>query len=403
MPEPIKVTHIVLSLDCGGLERIVVDLVRQGRRLKQQVSIVCLERPGTMASQAEALGARIVCINKKSGLKLNTIGRMKATLRALRPTVVHTHQVGALFYTGPAAHALGVPLVVHTEHGNHIRKESPGYLRKYRMSWLWWLAARYTARFFCVSKDIVDELASRRLVPQRKLEVVANGIDTDLFERTNGREDVRRALGIAPDAPVLGTVGRLNEVKRQDLLIRSFAQVRKRIPDAHLVLVGDGPMRDSLQKLVKDLSLDASVHFASYQSQPERYLQAMDVFALTSHSEGMPLAILEAWAAGLPVVASAVGGVPDLVDHGRNGLLFFSGDESILADFVVELISDPQRAGRLGAAGRQEVASRYSLQRMAADYQRHYLQLLSARDRRGHLIPGTAKPCPSRAPNTYPA
>jgi sugar transferase (PEP-CTERM/EpsH1 system associated) len=387
----LRITHAVLSLDCGGLERIVLDLVREGQTLGQQITVLCLERPGTLAAQVEALGGSLVCLHKQPGLKVRTIRQLEAVLRELRPDVVHTHQAGTLFYAGPAARQAGVPVVVHTEHGNHFRHHPAGFLCWLRQSWLWWIAARYAARFFCVSKDIADELASRHLVPRCKLEVIPNGIDTDLFERTNGRENIRRALGIAPIAPVVGSVGRLNEVKRQDLLIRAFAQVRKRIPDARLVLVGDGPMRDSLQTLAKDLNLNGSVRFAGYQLHPERYLQALDVFALTSQTEGMPLAILEAWAAGLPVVASAVGGVPDLVDHGRNGLLFSSGDETALADFVVELIGDPQRAGRLGSAGRQEVASRYSLQRMAADYQRRYLQLLAVKDRQTIFLPRPGK------------
>jgi sugar transferase (PEP-CTERM/EpsH1 system associated) len=381
MPEPIKVTHVVLSLDCGGLERVVLDLVREGQVLGQQITVLCLEHPGTLAAHVEALGGSLLCLHKLPGFKLRTINQLEAVLHELLPDVLHTHQAGALFYTGPAARRVDVPVVVHTEHGNHFRHRHAGFLGRMRQSWLWWIAARYAARFFCVSKDIADELASRRLVPRRKLEVIPNGIDTDLFERTSSRADIRRTLGIAPDAPVAGTVGRLNGVKRQDLLIRAFTQVCKRIPDARLVLVGDGPMRDSLQALAKDLNLNGSVRFAGYQSQPERYLQMMDVFALTSQTEGMPLAILEAWAAGLPVVASAVGGVPDLVQHGCNGLLFPSGDEDALAQLLRELIQDQDRARSLGAAGRQEVLARYSLQRMANDYQHHYLQLLGAKSR----------------------
>jgi sugar transferase (PEP-CTERM/EpsH1 system associated) len=376
MAEPIRVTHVALSLDVGGLERIVVDLVRQGQELGQQVSVVCLERRGTLAHQVEDLKARLVCVNKKSGLKFKTIGRMKAVLRELHPDVVHTHQVGALFYTGTAARSVGVPVVVHTEHINNIRKSSSGRLRRLRMSWLWWWAARYAARFFCVSEDIAQEMRDRRLVPTEKLCVLLNGIDTVRFAGSSEATALREEMGIAADSPVIGTVGRLNEVKSQDLLLRAFAEIKKRIPEAHLLLVGDGPMREALGELAVKLRIAPAVHFTGYQAQPERFLHAMNVFALTSRLEGLPLAILEAWAAGLPVVASAVGGVPDLVQHEGNGLLFPSGDETMLVTLLQKLIRDPQRAHRLGAAGRREVVARYSLTRMAEDYQRHYLQLL---------------------------
>jgi glycosyltransferase involved in cell wall biosynthesis len=376
LSDSLRVTHAVLSLDTGGLERIVVDLVRQGCQLGQQVSVVCVERPGVLASQAEALGARLICLDKKPGVRRETTGRFKAALADLRPDVLHTHQVGALFYAGPAARAVGVPVVVHTEHINNIRKAGAGYFRRQRMSWLWWWAARAARKFFCVSEDIAAEMAARRLVPRDKLAVVLNGINTEPFQAPFDREAFRRSLGIAPGAPVIGTVGRLNEVKRQDLLLRAFARVRAERPEARLLLVGDGPMRGELQELAARLGVAETVHFAGYQSQPERFLQVMDVFALTSRMEGLPLAILEAWAAGLPVVASSVGGVPDLIDHGRTGLLFPSGAETTLAALLGELLDDPGRARDLGDAGREEVLGRYDLRRMAADYDRHYRELL---------------------------
>ena len=187
---------------------------------------------------------------------------------------------------------------------------------------------------------------------------------------------MRRSLGIAPEANVIGTVGRLTGVKRQDRLLRAFAQVRARRHDAHLLLVGDGPLRDDLRALAEHLGIAAQVHFAGYQSQPERYFAAMDVFALTSDSEGMPLAILEAWAAGLPVVASRVGGVPELVSHGQTGLLCYPEDRADLAKSLHDLLIHRERAAQLGEAGRQAVEARYTLRRMAETYQRHYTTLL---------------------------
>ena len=383
-PNTLHVAHAVLSLDVGGLERIVLDLVREGYHLGQRVSILCLERPGRLASEAEALGVRVVCVHKRPGLRLGTFKQLRDVLDDLRPDVLHTHQVAALFYAGSAARSVGVP-VVHTEHGNHFARA--GWLRTQRMAWLWWWSARHARKFFCVSKDIANELGNRRVVPRHKLEVVCNGIDTEPFGQKSDTEGLRASLQIPGDALVIGTVGRLNEIKRQDLLLRAFARVRTQFPSAHLLIVGDGPVRDELQRLAESLALGDWVHFAGYQSQPERYLQAMDVFSLTSRMEGLPLSILEAWATGLPVVASAVGGVPDLIEHGRNGLLFPSGDESALVGLLGELLRDPLRRRSLGDAGKEEVSARYDLARMAGEYDRHYRELL------GHY--GRVDPCAS--------
>jgi sugar transferase (PEP-CTERM/EpsH1 system associated) len=378
MPDPLHVAHAVLSLDFGGLERIVADLVRQGRRRGQRVSVICLERPGTLAERVAADGANLVCLDKKPGVQLATIGRLKKLLAELRPDVLHTHQVGALFYAGPAARRAGVPVVLHTEHINNLRKARGGRLSRMKMAWLWWLAARYADRYCCVSEDIVDDMVRRRIVPRKKLRFVANGIDTALFQNGDGAAAIREQLGIPAEAPVVGTVGRLNEVKSQDLLIRAFARVRTRFPAAHLVLVGDGPMRATLESLAADLGVAGAVHFAGYQDRPERYLHVMDLFALTSRMEGMPLAILEAWAAGRPVIASAVGGVPDLVRDGVSGVLFPSGDETALVGALESLIAAPDRARSLADAGRKEVETRYDLGRMAREYEQHYQELLAA-------------------------
>jgi glycosyltransferase involved in cell wall biosynthesis len=293
------------------------------------------------------------------------IWRLYHLFKELKPDIVHTHQIGPLFYAGPAARAAGAPLVVHTEHGKH-------YTVRRRTRWLGWLAGRYAARFFCVSDDIAAEVRKHRIVPAEKVHVVYNGINAERFRGRGGAEGVRQTLGIPPGVPVLGTIGRLTEVKRQDLLIHAFSQVRRHVPDAHLVLVGDGPLRTDLDQLVARLGLEGAVHFAGYQADPERYLSVMDAFVLTSRSEGMPLVILEAWAAGVPVVASAVGGVPAMIDPGRTGLLFPSGDEAALTAALVRILTDQPARRRLSEEGEREVTARYDTRRMAEDYQRHY-------------------------------
>jgi glycosyltransferase involved in cell wall biosynthesis len=215
------------------------------------------------------------------------------------------------------------------------------------------------------------------VAPRRKVEVVRNGIDVARFATRGHADDVKRAMGIPPGARVIGTVGRLHEVKRQDRLIRGFARVAGTRDDVHLLLVGDGPLRDDLGRLADELGVGGRTHFAGYQAEPERFLGAMDVFALTSRSEGMPLSVLEAWAAGLPVVGSRVGGLPELIDDGRTGLLFDPEDEGALADVFAGLLDDPGRARGLGEAGRALVRERFDSRVMAEAYHRHYLRLLA--------------------------
>jgi sugar transferase (PEP-CTERM/EpsH1 system associated) len=374
MPASLAVSHVVLSLDCGGLEHVVLHLLQEGRQAGQRVSVICLERPGDLALEAEGITGSVHCVEKGPGLRLGTIRRLRSLFREIRPDIVHTHQIGALFYAGLAARGAGVPLVVHTEHGKH-------YASRRRTRWLGWFAGLYAAQFFCVSEDIAAEVRACRVVPDRKLSVVPNGINTDRFRDRSGAQSLRRSLGIPLEAPVLGSLGRLTEVKRQDLLLDAFSQVRRRVPDAHLLLVGDGPLMGDLRRHSCRLGLEEVIHFAGYQPEPARYLAAMDVFALSSRSEGMPLVVLEAWASSVPVVATAVGGLPDLIDPGRTGELVPPGDPTALAEAVARLLEDPQLRSELGEGGYRKVTAHYEVRHMARTYEGHYLRLLGSEGR----------------------
>ena len=368
----LKIVHVVLSMDVGGLEQVVLDLVREGRLAGHHVTVLCVERPGVLAEQAEMAGADLLCLHKGPGVRWGTGQRARMVLEKLRPDVVHTHQIGALFYVGSAAKKSGVPVVVHTEHGKHF----PGRFRTRCLS-RW--AVRSADRFFCVSKDIANGIERWRIAPKDKVRVVANGIDLDRFQNQVASQKLRGSLGIPAEAPVIGTIGRLTEIKRQDLLIRAFLRLRNTFPAAHLLLVGDGNLRRELESLAAQLNLTNAVHFAGYQSKPELYLGAMNVFALTSRSEGMPLVVLEAWAAGVPIIASRVGGLPEMIDEGKTGLLFESGDEDALARGLGRLLSEADLTRQLVDNGTRRVETEFSARRMVEAYQRHYCEALESK------------------------
>lgn len=367
MNNELRVTHVVLRLDVGGLERVVIDLLREAPHMRHRASVLCIERPGALAGEAEATGAQVISVEKGAGLKLRTFADVAEALARLSPHIIHTHQLGALFYSGIPAMQREIP-VLHTEHGKQAGT--------WRTAWISRWSGLFASRFCCVSRDIADEATRRHIVSRDKVRIISNGIDTDRFQQPGDEPDIRQRLGIAPGAPVIGTVGRLSEIKRQDLLIRAFADIKRRRCDAHLVLVGEGPERDALTAVSRELGVGDSVHLVGQQCEREHYLRIMNIFALSSRSEGMPLAILEAWAAGVPVVASRVGGIPELVEHENNGLLFNSGDAADLANCIEALLEDPDRARRLADSGRARVLSSYRLTHMAQAYHNQYLELL---------------------------
>jgi glycosyltransferase involved in cell wall biosynthesis len=187
----------------------------------------------------------------------------------------------------------------------------------------------------------------------------------------------------------VGTVGRLVDVKCHPLLIRAFAKAFPSERAAHLVIVGDGPRRTELERLTKSLGIADRVRFVGYQADPAPFLHAMDMFALASSSEGMPQALLEACVAGRPVIASNVGGIPDVIVHGRTGLLFRSGDEDQLAAGLITLLARPELAAGFAAAARERVEADYSIGRMASEYDRDFRALLGQRvSRQGWPVVG---------------
>lgn len=371
MSERLRVMHVVLSLDVGGLERNVVNQVREGGRLGQDVSILCVERRGTLAERAESLGGRVYCTDKQPGLKLNTIGRIRKVLRSERPDVIHTHQIGPLFYTGFAAAGLGIPLIVHTEHG----KENYATCRKTRC--LGKIAGRFTKVFYCLTQDMANAVAESRIVDASKLRVIMNGIDTAFYKQPRDTAAIRQQMGIPLDASIIGTVGRLTEIKRQDVLIDAFANVAKVHKNAHLLLVGDGPLHASLRDRALALNIADRVHFAGYQQDTTPFLHAMNLFALTSRSEGMPQALLEACVAAKPVIASRVGGIPEVIQHGVTGRLVEPGDVRSLSDGLCDLLSNPGHASTLSHTASQRVINTFDIGRMAAEYHRDFCKALA--------------------------
>ena len=374
----LNVVHGVLSLDTGGLERLVLDLVREGCRRGHQVSVVCIERRGQLANLVEDAGGNVYSLDKPPGRSPQAISQTMDLLSSLAPHVVHTHQIGALWYLGQAARQLKRIAVVHTEHSDHVA-HARGWLGKLRARLLWRQAAPLTERFCCVSEDVARSVRRWGTVSRSKVDVVLNGIDLSVHATTPPAADVRSSLGIPAGAFVIGTVGRLAEVKRQDLLLQAFAALRcdGRNDNTRLLIVGDGPERQALEQYAARLGVREQTIFAGYQERPERLLKAMDLFVLTSRHEGLPLSLLEAWAAGLATVCSAVGAIPQTVMHGVSGMLFASGDVIALRDTLAMLLESPQLVSQLGRRGQERVAHRYSLSRMADEYERRYRLLIS--------------------------
>ena len=375
MVKPLHILHSVISLDTGGLERVVLDLVRAGVRRGDRIGVLCLEREGALANEARGAGAEVRCLEKPPGRDKRVRVVAANLISKLRPSVVHTHQIGPAWYVSKAARAMGIP-VVHTEHGDPFAR-AHRMRDKIKQRLLYFQTARWLSRFCCVSASVARMMKQFHTVPSDIIEVIINGVNAAVSVGDAARMELRDRYSIPHSAYVVGTVARLNEVKRLDMLLDAFSNVSKQHTDCYLIIVGDGPERSKLEDLARASDLTERVRFVGFQPEPEAFYRAMDVFALTSRSEGTPVSLLEAWSAGLPVVCTAVGGIADLVTNSLNGRLVKSGDVVAFSRALSWCVAHPELAMKLGARGRSLVNESYSLERMAECYADCYNRVLA--------------------------
>lgn len=357
---PISVVHMVLSVNIGGLEKVVYDLVRSVDRRRFPARILCLSEVGALGPAFEKIGVPVESLGVHDQGPLRGIRAAARRLRELRPDILHTHNSVPHLVGAPAGWLGGVPVVVHTRHGRHLFK---GWKERLANG----LASRLTRHVVAVSNDAADVARKCDRIPEEKLDIIWNGIDLDEHPASRGiARRGSRAIHVA----------RLEEtVKDQSTLLRAVRIVADAEPQFAIDIVGDGPSRAALEALCDELRLRRHVHFLGPRHDVRKLLEQSCLFALSSTSEGLSISVLEAMAAGLPVVATDVGGNPEVVIHGETGLLVPARSPEKLAAAVLELWRDFQRAERMGQAGRVRVEEHFDLRRVAAKYEALYSRL----------------------------
>jgi glycosyltransferase involved in cell wall biosynthesis len=340
---------------------------------------------GSMAYVAEELGVEVVRLDALSReiapvRDALSILRLARLIREQRPRILHTHTAKAGTVGRLAALLAGdarPEVVVHTFHG-HVLRGYFGPLKSGAFRLLERLLARVTTRLIAVSPQVRDDLVALGVAPAEKFSVVRLGIELDeRLETSEGRAEARARLGIGAEQFVVGWVGRMTGVKRTDDVLEALRLLRGRGVDAVLVLVGDGPDREHVERRASELGIVRSCLFLGYQEDVSGWYRAFDAMILPSANEGTPVVVIEALAAGCPVVATSVGGVPDVVRDGVDGFLVPPRDTEALAERLVRLAEDPELRARMGAAGRESVPSRYAVERLVGDIDELYRSLLS--------------------------
>ena len=389
--EPVRVLRVIARLNMGGPALHVAYLTAGLAERGYETTLVAgsLARgEDSMAFVADELGIeveRLEELHREISPVRDAVAilRLARLIRRVRPHILHTHTAKAGAVGRLAALLAGdarPPIVVHTFHGHVLR----GYFDPLRTAGFRllerWLATKTTA-LVAVSPQVRDDLVSLGVAPRERFVVVRLGIELEqrVAAERDGRVESRRVLGIGPDRFAVGWIGRMTGVKRTDDVLRAFRRLRDRGVDACLCMVGDGPDRPAVERRAHELGVMRDTLFLGYQEEVAPYYAAFDAMILPSINEGTPVSAIEALAAGRPVVATRVGGVPDVVREGEDGFLVEPGDVDGLADRLARLAADPELRERLGAAGRGRVIPRYSVERLVDDVDRLYRSLLETR------------------------
>ena len=385
----LRVVTLVESLRAaGGAERLAREIAMRLDRQRFE-SIMCVSRAplpdetdvvlsGVGRQLAEA-GVRVIRLNRRSTFWLWSWWPLVSLLRRERIDIIHAHMFGSNFWATVLGRLTRVPVVVAHEHSWSFEGRPVKRLLDR------WVIARWSSGFIAVSREDRRRMIELEKIDPDRVHYIPNGIASPPVAE---RHDVRAELGIGPEDPVIGFVGRLAKPKALETLIRASHLLRPEFPRLRVLIAGDGD-RAGLEALARQLGLDETVLFLGHRSDVPDVLFAVDVAVSSSVSEGSPLAIMEYMEAGKPVVATRVGGVPDLVEHGIHGLLVAPGNHRSMAAAVAELLRDPDRRARMGSLARERSRERFDVAVMVrtieALYERLYEESTATGRRAGSL------------------
>lgn len=358
-----NVLHLCESSNTGGAESMLISLV-EGLDKDRYRSLVCLLSDGWLKGELEKRRIETVVIPQPRSLDLPWLFRAHRLLRDRGIHVMHSHEFATNVYASLLSRVTGIPTVA-TAHGKNY------YPEKWRRRAAYRFAARNSV-MVAVSEDLKRFLAQRVGIPAGSIRVVHNGIDLARYAVHERNHAVRAELGIGTGRRLIGTVGNLFAVKGQTYLLKACKAVAGAFPDFVLLVAGEGEQLGPLEKEASDLGIAGNVRFLGFRDDVPSLLQAMEVFVLPSLSEGLPLSVLEALALQKPVVATNVGGIPEIVEDGVTGYLVPPEDPEALADRILRLLRDPRLAAGMGRAGRNRVEEAFGLEQMIRNYQSLY-------------------------------
>jgi glycosyltransferase involved in cell wall biosynthesis len=359
------ITH---DLAIGGLQQVIVNICNTIDRSKFNVSVLCLRDLGDFAHDIEEMGISVEVIQQRQE-KTDYLSFLKVAeiLRREKTDIIHTHNTQPFIDGTIAALMTGVKTIVHTDHAR-------SFPDKKRYMFAEWLMSHFAYKIVGVSDHTSQNLIMYEKISPKKVVTIPNGIDGSRFQIIIDKEKKRKELGILKNGPIMGLGVRLTEQKGITYLLQAMPEIIKEIPNVTLVIAGEGPLDDSLKKECISLGLEENVLFVGRRLDIPELIKLFDLYVLPSLWEGLPMVLLEAMAAGCPIVATDVGGNSTLIEDGFNGSLVKSGDFSALSKEVIKLLIDRDICNKYSANSKKRFDDKFSANYMTKQYERLYLR-----------------------------
>ncbi len=362
-----KKTHIMFitfSLDVGGIETLILEICRRIDRQKYQPFVCSFFENGRLEPEFKNLDIPVYTVQKSDGLDWSLSFRLVKLFKELEVDIVHTHNPSVWLYGGIAAKLAGVPLI-HTAHTpSDYRVERWGKIEKV-LSW-------FTDRVTSVSISVGEFMIQKEGIAREKVLVIQNGVKLEDYEVQVNRDEKRRELGLFENDFAFINVARFFPNKDHSTLLKAFAKVVKEIPEAKLLLCGEGPLKEDLLRETEALKISGCVKFLGNRRDIPQIHRAIDAFVLSSIKEGLPIVLLEAMASGVPIITTDVDGNPEAVAHNETGLVVPARNPEALAKAMVEMRRDPARARAMGEKGKARVKELFTFEKMVNAYYKLY-------------------------------
>ncbi len=353
----IKVIHLIEDLNTGGAERISAGIVTGLDKKRFEAEVWCLEEGGAVAEEIARQGIPTKILGLSSYHNPLNILKLALLIKETKPDILHIHGYFAGTFVRLANFIARVPVVFSHLHSTHYYYQKKHLLTEKFL-------AKFTDRILCCSEAVKKWAQESEGIPAKQLVVVYNGIEVDRYQPNVEIGELRKRLHLTGEERIIGTVGRLEPVKNQTLLLEAASRVKEKVPNLKVILVGEGSLRASLLETAARLGLEEAVIFTGRTDQVARYLSLMEVFVLCSRLEGLAMVLLEAMAAGKPVISTRVGGIPEVIGDEVTGLLVPPGDAKALSEAIIYLLTHPEEAKRMGDEGRVLCQEKFSTETM---------------------------------------